>query len=174
MIPMRSLRSVGIIGYAVVLLSASCAGNGLAGTAWGGGSFDSNGERIYFTATSDRGSEIDYEGGPGIGGMMMGGRLSCASCHGPDARGGTHRMHMDVMDAPNVRWQALTEAEEHVEPDEAEAGHDHDYTFDAFRAAVVDGVHADGQELSDDMPRWSITDADLGDLVDYLKSFESP
>jgi hypothetical protein len=38
---------------------------GNSGTAWGTGVFRSNGERIYFTATSERGTEIAYTGGPG-------------------------------------------------------------------------------------------------------------
>jgi hypothetical protein len=33
------------------------------GTAWGLGAFRSNGERIYFTATSARGAAITYIGG---------------------------------------------------------------------------------------------------------------
>ena len=68
---------------------------GSDGTAWGTGAFRSNGERIYFTATSERGTEITYTGGPTSSGwMMMGGRLACVSCHGPDGRGGKHSMGM--------------------------------------------------------------------------------
>lgn len=37
----------------------------------GAGSFASNGERIYFTATNEQGESIPYEGGPAFGGMMM-------------------------------------------------------------------------------------------------------
>lgn len=33
-------------------------------TAWGTGAFRSNGEHIYFTATSERGTPIIYTGGP--------------------------------------------------------------------------------------------------------------
>jgi hypothetical protein len=44
------------------------------GTAWGTGAFRSNGERIYFTATSERSTSITYTGGPSSSGwMMMGG-----------------------------------------------------------------------------------------------------
>jgi hypothetical protein len=39
------------------------------GTTWGVGSFDSNGERIFFTATSESGSSITYTGGA-VQGMM--------------------------------------------------------------------------------------------------------
>ena len=65
---------------------------------WEAGSFASNGERIYFTATNEQGEAIPYEGGPALGGMMMQPRLACVSCHGADGRGGTHVMHMQVME----------------------------------------------------------------------------
>ena len=174
--PTSSPRVVAVgLGVVVALLVAACANDGPRGTAWGDGSFDSNGERIYFTATSDSGDDIYYDGGPGTGGMMMGGRLSCASCHGTDARGGRHRMHMDVMDAPNIRWVALAAEGDHDDDhgDEADE-HDEGYDIDAFRAAVIDGVHPDGEPLDDDMPRWKLTEDDLQDLVDYLQTFDTP
>ena len=126
------------------------------GTAWGRGSFDSNGERIYFTATSDRGSEITYTGGPGMGGwMMMGGRLACVSCHGPDGKGGKHSMGMmQVMDAKDIRWSVL-------QPE---------YNAEKFRLAVVKGQDPDGTQLNSNMPRWNISNADLADLIAFLKT----
>ena len=135
------------------------------GTAWGDGAFRSNGERIYFTATSERGDPITYTGGPDLGGMMMSGRLTCASCHGPSAQGGRHVMHMQVMDAPDIRGSALA-GEEHEEGGEHEAGYD----LETFRMAVVEGKHPNGESLGTDMPRWSMSDEDLSDLFDYLMS----
>lgn len=167
------LTAVGL-GVAFALLVPACATDGPRGTAWGDGSFDSNGERIYFTATSDSGDDIDHDGGPGTGGMMMGGRLSCASCHGTDARGGRHRMHMDVMDAPNVRWVALASEDDHDDVRGHGDEHDRAYDVGAFRASVIDGVHPDGEPLSDDMPRWRLSANDLHDLVEYLQSFDAP
>ncbi len=121
---------------AIFALAASCANRGSPGTAWGDGSFDTNGERIYFTGTTDSGSDIDYDGGPGSGAMMMGGRLTCATCHGTDARGGTHRMHMETMEAPNIRWIALVGEDEHTDEDDADGDdHSRSYGFEAFRAA---------------------------------------
>ncbi len=142
------------------------------GTAWGVGSFDSNGKRIYFTATSERGTPISYSGGPSMGMMMMGGRLACVSCHGIDARGGRHIMHMQIMNAPNIRWTALSGGH-HDEQEMSGEQHEHEheaYNFEAFRNAVEGGRHPDGDELNEDMPRWKMSDEDLRDLMDYLKS----
>ena len=129
------------------------------------GDYASNGERIYFTSTSNRGEYISFTGGPAFGGMM-GGRLVCVSCHGEDGQGGLHWMHMQQMDAPDIRYSALIndhdEGEEEMSMEE--------YTLDAFRNAVVLGQHPDGDSLSTDMPRWEIGDADLADLLDFLKT----
>ena len=152
----------GLLAVIVTLLLASCASRnrsmGPNGNAWGTGAFSSNGERIYFTATNERGTVIDYTGDPASNGWMMGGggRLTCASCHGPDGRGGVHSMGMrQVIDAKDIRWSAL---EGEFDPEK-------------FRLAVVDGKDPDGTQLNTDMPRWDIGDYDLADLIVYLKSF---
>jgi hypothetical protein len=54
-----------IVNYSIkarAQMGFSMMGN--SGTAWGTGSFRSNGERIYFTATSERDAEISYTNGP--------------------------------------------------------------------------------------------------------------
>jgi cytochrome c553 len=127
-----------------------------SGTAWGTGAFASNGERIYFTATSERGTAITYASGPTSSGWMMGnGRWACASCHGPDGRGGVHNMGMmQTMDATDIRWSALQD----------------EFDAEQFRLAVTKGQDPDGTQLDTDMPRWSIGDDDLADLIAYLKT----
>jgi len=126
------------------------------GTAWGMGSFSSNGERIYFTATSDRGTEITLKGGPESNEwMMMGGRLACVSCHGTNGQGGRHAMGMmQTMDAKDIRWSTLQD----------------EFDFEKFRLAVVKGQDPDGTMLNSDMPRWNIGNDDLKDLISYLKT----
>ncbi len=174
---MRLRGRSGVFFFVAMLLMAACGNGDRFGTAWGSDAFRSNGEQIYFTSTSERGSEIDYSGGPDPRGMMMRGRLSCASCHGVDARGGVHVMHMDVMDAPNIRWVVLSEhGGEHDEGDGGtdEAHDDATYDLETFRLAVTQGVHPDGGSLSEDMPRWVMTGDDLGDLAEYLQSFSVP
>jgi len=100
--------------------------------------------------------------------MGMGSNLACVSCHSSDGRGGIHTMHMDVMDAPDIRYNALSsEGEEHGE----EHGDEHGgYDLDAFRLAVIGGVHPDGEPLSREMPRWRMNDEDLVDVFEYLQS----
>lgn len=128
-----------------------------------------NGERIYFTATNQDGDSISYRGGPDFGGMMMGSYLTCAACHGPEARGGTHWMHMQVMDAPDIRYAALQgETGEHGGDEHGDEGGE--YSLEDFRIAVIEGKHPDGESLSRDMPRWQMSDEDLADLFDFLKS----
>lgn len=150
----------------IVLLDACMVIPQRGGTGWGPGAFDSNGERIYFTSTSERDTRITYSGGPPTGMMMGGGNLACASCHGPDAQGGLHTMMgMQVMDSPDIRWDALA--------GEADEGHGEGrYDLELFGMAVVDGNHPDGEPLSEDMPRWNIGDEDLEDLAEYIMTLD--
>jgi len=143
------------------------------GTAWAVGSFDSNGKRIYFSATSERGTPITYTDGPMMGMMMGGGNLSCASCHGVDAKGGKHVMQMEVMDAPDIRWSALSSDHHEMGKTVNKTMPDSKaYDFEDFRNALEFGKHPDGDILSKDMPRWKMTDEDLKDLMTYLKSLQ--
>jgi len=159
---MNRKKGICIASFVTVttLLLVSCAlinpSPSSTGTGWGDGVFDSNGERIYFTATSDRGTDISYSGGPSSNGwMMMNGQLACASCHGPDGRGGVHRMGMmQQMDAKDIRWKSL----------------EGEFDTEKFRLAVEEGNDPDGTQLITDMPRWNMSDGDIADLIDYLKT----
>jgi hypothetical protein len=144
------------------------------------GRFSSNGEQIYMSATNEEGEIIGYSGGPGTSGMMMGAYLTCASCHGADGRGGVHTMHMQVMDAPDIRYSALaSEAEEHNGGEEAHPPEEDDhaaahaeYELADFRRAVIEGQHPDGKPLDRNMPRWEMSDQDLADLFEFIKSLQ--
>jgi cytochrome c oxidase subunit 2 len=127
--------------------------------------YSSNGERIYFTGTSAH-DRITFSGGD-FGGMMsgggmMGGQLACANCHGPDGRGRQFVMHMTEINAPDIRWSALTQAE----PDM-----DHPpYDEQTFKRAVTQGLDPAGHPLDAAMPRWQMSDQDLNDLIAFLKT----
>lgn len=78
-------------------------------------------------------------------------------------------MHMQVMDAPDIRYEALSgEADEHGGDEHSQGGGE--YTLEDFRQAVIEGKHPDGEPLSQDMPRWEMKEQDLADLFAFLKS----
>ena len=78
-------------------------------------------------------------------------------------------MHMQVMHAPDIRWESLATGEE-TEHEDEESEHHGTYDLETFRRAVVDGEHPDGEPLSNDMPRWQMPEDDLQNLMEYLKS----
>jgi hypothetical protein len=144
---------------------------------WSNENLSSNGESIYFSATNDQGERIPYTGGPSFGGMMMGSQVTCASCHGANGSGGTHTMHMGIMDAPDIRFQALSgESDEHDDGhDDQDDGHAEEHTgydLETFQLAVVEGKHPNGEPLDRDMPRWYMDDDDLADLFEFIISLE--
>ncbi|HEY9057325.1 MAG TPA: c-type cytochrome [Aurantimonas sp.] len=133
--------------------------------------FRSNGERIYFTATSASGQAITPQGA-NMHMMMSGG--GCVACHGVD-RGGGRLMPRFWQSAPPLTAAALFGGHDEVpEPGGAteEDGHgDHDsYTEDSLRRAIKEGVDPGGERLDPAMPRWSMTTEDMTDLISYLKT----
>jgi cytochrome c oxidase subunit II len=127
--------------------------------------FSSNGEQIYKTGTSRTGPRITsrMEGMHG----MANRRLACASCHGEYGEGGTFRMMMGVYEAPNIQYQVLTN-EAHADEHEEHGP----YTDETLKRAITEGLDADGQPLEWVMPRWNMTDAQLDDLIAYLKTIK--
>lgn len=104
-------------------------------------------------------------------GMMGGGQLACADCHGSGGRGGRHLMHMTVMDAPDIRWSTLTEAEHDAHGEEGEMEHP-PYDEETFKQAVSQGLDPGGDSLESAMPRWRMTEQDLDDLMAYLRTLD--
>lgn len=84
--------------------------------------------------------------------------LPCAQCHGAGGEG------IGIV-APAVRWQSLTDP----------AGHRHERRqHDPFNAitvarAIREGIDPAGNDLEATMPRYDMTDADMADLIAYLK-----
>ena len=69
-------------------------------------------------------------------------------------------MHMEVMDAPAIYYDALTSMMIEESGGTQAAG---GYTLQGFRTSVIEGKHPDGDQLSTDMPRWQMSDQDLAD-----------
>jgi cytochrome c oxidase subunit II len=176
-------RWMSLLVLSLSLLIAACGPSRPFGTMGGfergfGQEFDSNGEQIYFTATSRRGTPITFDMHDGRmmgrmpmmrGGMMRGDMMSCADCHGSDGSGGRLRMMMTTYAAPDIRWQSLIAADHGHGDDEM----DHPpYTEETLKRAIIQGVDPAGEPLEWPMPRWNMSDEDLNDLIDFLKMLE--
>lgn len=153
----------------LILLSflASCDSRyeHVRGDGSGSSSFVSNGERIYFTGTSASGNPIYANGGGGHMNMhvsMHGG--GCATCHGAEREGGR------IWPQFWIKAPALT-AEALFASDHADDGHgDHgNYDAESLRGAITEGVDPAGRRLDANMPRWSMSQADMDDLIAYLR-----
>jgi hypothetical protein len=126
--------------------------------------FSSNGEMIFHTGYNQDGQKVPLKGGPGWI-YMHGG--ACVTCHGAYGKGGGIP-HMCITEAPSISYHHLTE-EEHAE--EEEEPHP-PYTDETIKKAIKDGVNPGGEELDLCMPRWEMTDEDLDDTLEYLKTLE--
>ena len=92
--------------------------------------------------------------------------LPCVGCHGDDGKG---RPEGGVV-PPDIRWSSLS----------AKSGHEHAYgrshpAFDesALGRAITKGVDSGDNALDMAMPRFQMSDADLQDLVAYIKRIET-
>lgn len=80
-------------------------------------------------------------------------RFACHNCHGRDGRGGIEG------DVPDIAGSAL------LEPTDLRPA----YNFALFRNALTGGVNPDGRSLSRIMPRYDLSEAELGLLWHYLQ-----
>lgn len=127
--------------------------------------FQSNGERIYFSATSASGRRISPMGG-GMHMSMMGG--GCVTCHGADRQGG-RMMPQFWKSVPPLTPTALFGDHDKGAKDDGHGGHDVD-TDETLRRAITQGFDPDGKPLDQAIPRWSFSPQDLNDLIAHLKS----
>ncbi|MDH3665508.1 MAG: cytochrome c [Paracoccaceae bacterium] len=129
--------------------------------------FRSNGERIYFTGASSSGLPIRPTGG-GMRMQMHGG--GCVTCHGTDRLGG-RIMPRFWISAPPLTPKALFGEGDAHEDD----GHgDHDaYDEESLARAIAQGIDPESERLDPAMPRWSMADQDLADLIAFLRTGQS-
>lgn len=173
--PMRGnqrVRRLAVAGGGLVIAVAIICG--VAGCSFPGpntgrqdwpAQFRSNGERIYFTATSSSGAPIRSAGGSMH--MQMRG-AGCVNCHGADRQGGRLTPRFWKL-APPLTPAALFE--EH-DDDPGDDGHgDHEGYDDAtLGRAITEGLDPGGKPFDSGMPRWSMSDQDLADLIEFLES----
>jgi len=114
--------------------------------------FTSNGETIYYTGYNVSGQKIAFTYGPNWL-YVHGG--SCVNCHGVDGKGGVPVMMAYTVPA-DITYSTLTTGDEV-------------FTDENIKAAIRDGVDPAGKQLDLVMPRWQMSDADLNDIIEYLK-----
>ena len=152
-----------VFTLSLVIVFAGCSSPVTPSGQVPGTSFDSNGQRIYFTASSSSGEPISYTGS-----IRMMHTITCVNCHGPAGEGGTVYMMMQSFDVPNITWSHLTE-EEHEEEEHEEHP---PYTEDTVKRAITQGIDPAGEPLDEFMPRWQMSSQDLNDLVDFIKTLQ--
>jgi cytochrome c oxidase subunit 2 len=154
------------------LFLSACNGNvdhATGSSNYGPAKFISNGERIYFTGSSESGNPITArQSNSGMGEMHMrmhGG--GCSSCHGAD-REGQRMMPRFWIKAPPLTLEALFGDDNHDGESENHGDHD-SYNIKSLRLVITTGIDPSGETLDSTMPRWSMADTDLNDLIEYLQ-----
>ena len=46
------------------------------------------------------------------------------------------------------------------------------YTEETLKSAITKGINPAGEPLDEEMPRWRMSEQDLDDLVDFIKTLE--
>lgn len=125
--------------------------------------YRSNGKQIYVTGVSSKTGTLRFKGGPPWLKMHGGG---CISCHGANGTGGVAVM-MGTVIPPDIRYTKLSQEDHrHAEEEDAHEG----YTDDLIKQAITKGIKPNGKKLDSVMPRYSLSEDDLNDLIEYLKT----
>jgi len=84
--------------------------------------------------------------------------LPCMQCHGVDGRG------IGII-SPDINWDVLVEPAGHQHPQRKHGPYDRS----SLAQAIVDGIDPAGNDFEATMPRYTMTDADMADLIAYLQ-----
>ncbi len=117
------------------------------------------GKQIYTTGTTASGRAVDAEIFGGV--VLPASHHACVQCHGLDGKGGEE----GGIPVPDIRWRRLS-APQGIET--AFGARRPPYDGTRFRRAVRDGVDALDKPLYAMMPRFTLDDAEFGDLMAYL------
>ena len=118
--------------------------------------YSSVGERIYYMGKGSDGKYIEYTGGPNWLFSMK--TRGCVNCHGEDGKGG-YSIAMTSTVAPDITYNSLTSEEQ--------------YTDEAIKSAITQGIEPSGEQMNIIMPRWKMTAEDLDEILAYLKDIHS-
>lgn len=117
--------------------------------------FSNNGERIYFTGSSQSG-QLSSVQGQDLHTKMH--ENACVRCHREHRQGGRRMYPFFWIKSPPITTEALFSHQDRA------------YTRESLKAAITQGIDVSGEKLGTLMPRWSLNKKDLDDLVDYLST----
>lgn len=158
---MTRLRGVAVCGLA--LLSAGLAAIPAVAAAAPLTEAEERGRQIYFTGESPSGEDITaYLSMGGEQLELPGEAATCGSCHGHD---GTGRPESGVLPS-NITWSHLTRAYGHVHAGDLEHPA---FDEESLRVYMRTGVYPGGRRGDPSMPFYAISEADLDDLVAYMR-----
>jgi len=141
------------IGLGVLLLSFSMV-------SWSSGDAEYRGQRVYSEGLSNIGSPIEAT----IGSQntkLPASAVPCINCHG---EGGLGKPEASVRPPP-ITWFDLIKPQgqrigEVIRPP---------YNDELIRRAVLSGINSSGKVMNQTMPRYSMHESDMTDLLTYLK-----
>ena len=148
----KRMSRVLMIFMSMAIMTAACNRAGDEGSV-SEPRFKTNGESIYFTGVSQKNGRIQFNKGPSWMGEYGG---NCGGCHGPEGKGGVPILDSDIV-ATDTGYKALTDA---------------GYTDRLIKLAITDGLNPEDETLDIVMPRYNMSDDDLNDLIEFLKTFE--
>jgi ABC-type branched-subunit amino acid transport system substrate-binding protein len=137
------------------------------GPLWGAGLSpqELRGKRIYHQGETDSGATINAKVGMADT-TRPGYMMACVNCHGLNGQG---RPVGATAPVPNITWKELTRPGGHAHP----SGRRHPpFTEASFARAIRSGVDPAGNRLDPAMPRYSVVQSDIEDLIAYLKRIE--
>ncbi len=67
---------------------------------------------------------------------------------------------------PDITYETLTSGDKHADEHEEHPP----YTDETIKIAIRGGIDPAGEEVDYIMPKWDMSDSDLDDLIEYLKT----
>lgn len=142
---------------AATLLALSCASPLCAGSPDKLTAAEARGKIIFNTGRTAAGGRLSYRIASGDESLPT--RNGCANCHGEDAKG----RQGDVL-TPSITYKIL------VGPAELGRRTRTAYESDELIArAITEGIDSSDNRLNIAMPRWVLSNAEMRDLLAYLK-----
>lgn len=126
---------------------------------------EARGQRIYTTGESASSRIIKAYvryGAPPVPSSTV----PCVRCHGADGQGTDEEEAATLV--PDINWSVLTGPDDHVHPKRRHAPFDET----SFTELITAGNDPDGNRLDTAMPRYEMAEADILDLIAYLKSID--